>query len=232
MQELLARVVVCAALYAYNPALLLRSCEISPLSCYYHPNAQTVATCKLCGLGLCGMCTRFLDDGNYCEKCETALESEATVSKYSDQLNSPRDEVRSFTSTSEEFKEAFPTTSRDKDRGIIMLGVGGSFLMIFMSLAMYAFPNLFEFDSELLAQREAEQALEDCRLVFEEIGYLLEDGELPDASMTCSGTNTPNIVRRQGEIVSVYHPNPTLHGLTEMYVTSEDHEVILVRGQG
>lgn len=59
------------------------------------------------------------------------------------------------------------------DRGIIWLGVGGSASMIFFSLILYAYPSTFEFDEELIASRARVQVLEDCRLVFEEIGYML-----------------------------------------------------------
>ena len=54
--------------------------------------------------------------------------------------------------------------------------------------------------------------------------------DLPDESMSCEGTNIPNLVRRVGSTVRVDHPNPGQFGLTEFYVTNESHQVHLVGG--
>lgn len=170
------------------------------------------------------MCTRFLDEGEFCEKCADAVQSEAYVSKQSDTLNRPAQEaVRS-----EPDEPAAPAEKkRDKDRVILWLGFGGSSAMIFASLLVYSFPMLFQ-DSATIAAMEADQAREDCRLVFEEISYVLAGGGLPDQSMTCPGTNVPNIISRDGDTVIVSHPDPSAHGLAEMYVTNSSHEVFVV----
>ncbi|MDA1372568.1 MAG: hypothetical protein O2971_17650 [Proteobacteria bacterium] len=202
------------------------------MNCYNHPHAPTAAHCKRCDVEMCGMCTQFLKDGEYCEKCAVAIQSEAFVTSQSRKLNKPEfDRTRVTTSQPrEEFHP--PTRGKDKDKIFIWLGVGGSSAMIFFSMLLYSFPLLFE-NSQAAATRQAAQALEDCRLVFEEIGYLLERGELPDNSLRCAGTNTPNIVSQNGEIIRVSHPNPAVFGLGEIYVTNDTHEVIFVeREQG
>jgi hypothetical protein len=71
---------------------------------------------------------------------------------------------------------------------------------------------------------------EQCRLVFEEIGYMLARGQMPDPSMRCDGTNVPNIINRSGNTVRVSHPNPAQLGLLELSVSNQSHDVTLVEG--
>jgi hypothetical protein len=195
------------------------------LACYNHPNAPTAAHCNRCGLEMCGMCSQFLDQGEYCEKCAEVVRNEDFVKTQTKELNKPEIEATSVEKEEEVFIP--PTRSRDKDKAFIWLGVVGAFSMIFGSMVLYSFPLMFE-SAEAATLRLSEQALEDCRLVFEEIGYELADGNTPPASMRCEESNIPNITSRQGGIVRVSHPNPQVHGLSEMYVTSDSHEVIYV----
>jgi len=169
------------------------------------------------------MCANFFDVGVYCEKCAKAVESERFVTAKSD-LFKKKESAPSTMVETPDTPTAKPKDTRD--RGIIWLGIGGSASMIFFSLILYAFPNLFEFDAEAAAARAAAQALEDCRLVFEEIGYVLAHGENLDPSLRCSDTNVPNIVTETGDVVRVSHPNPGRYGLSAIYVTSNSHEVV------
>lgn len=174
------------------------------------------------------MCTLFLDNGEFCEPCAAAMESERFVEKQSAQLNQPAPkDLGEEKKTEAEFIP--PLRDRSQDKLYVWLGVGTSCAMIFFGLLVYAYPTLF-MDSATLAAMQEEQRLEDCRLVFEEITYLLRDGNLPDESMSCEGTNVPNLVRRIGSTVRVDHPNPAQFGLTEFYVTNESHQVHLVEG--
>ena len=198
------------------------------MSCYNHPNAPTAAVCKHCGLDMCGMCTKYLDDGEYCEKCAVVAEADAYMKSRSRSV-----EHREAQTSRQSIREADPEAealqkSHDKDRIYIWGGIGGATLMLFVSMGIYAFPNLLA-DSEVLAAQEAALELEACRLVFEEIGYMLSNGNMPDASMRCDGTNVPNVISRGADGVRVSHPNPAQLGLEAMYVTSNSHEVVMVR---
>lgn len=174
------------------------------------------------------MCTLFQDQGEFCEPCAAVLESESFVEKQSAQLNRPAQ--RDLGEEKEKEVDFIPPTrDRGQDKIYVWLGVGTSFAMIFFGLLVYAYPTLF-MDSATLAAMQEDQRLEDCRLVFEEITYLLRAGETPDESMSCEGTNVPNLVRRIGSTVRVDHPNPAQFGLTEIYVTNESHQVHLVGG--
>ena len=174
------------------------------------------------------MCTLFLDKGEFCEPCAAALESESFVEKQSAQLNKPTPkDLGEEKKTEAEFIP--PTRDRGQDELYVWLGVGTSCAMIFFGMLVYAYPTLF-MDSATLAAMQEEQRLEDCRLVFEEIMYLLRAGDLPDKSMSCEGTNVPNLIRRVGGNVRVDHPNPAQFGLTEFYVTNGSHQVHLIGG--
>ncbi|PCI78891.1 MAG: hypothetical protein COB20_06010 [SAR86 cluster bacterium] len=175
---------------------------------------------------MCGTCASYLDSGAFCEKCVSAVETEDFITAQSNKLN--KSEIDLVLSKHAEDKEVERAgVEKRKDGVVLWLGFGGGSAMIFISLLIYAFPMLFQFDAEAAAAFEASQALEECRLVFEEIGYLLEDGEEPNPSLQCADSNVPNIVERQGDTVRVSHPNPGQYGLSAIYVSTDTHEVVL-----
>jgi len=173
------------------------------------------------------MCLVFRDEGEFCEPCSQLVDQEEFVSSQTESLNRPAPEAI-------QAEPDLPLTDlekrREQDKFYIWGGVITATLMIAVGMGVYAFPNLFT-DATVLAAQDEEQRLEDCRLVFEEITYVLRAGDIPDDSMSCEGTNVPNLIRRSGDTVRVDHPNPASFGLTEMYVTNESHQVFLV-GRG
>ena len=171
------------------------------------------------------MCTTYLDDGEYCESCAEKVQSEKFVAARSETLNKPTPER--LVQEAADAEPSLAEKKEDKDKVFIWLGIGGSSFMMFASMAIYAFPNLFV-DDAVIAAQAAEQRLEDCRSVFEEITYILRAGGTPDPSMTCADTSVPNIVRRTGDTVRVEHPNPGAYGLDQIYVTNESHQVFFV----
>lgn len=196
------------------------------MNCYNHPNAPAVEKCARCEVDMCGMCANFLDSGAYCEKCVSAAETEKFVTAQSNKLN--KSEIDLVLSKHAKDRDADLENSEKRKDGIVLwLGFVGGCAMIFISLVIYAFPTLFLLDAEAAAAFEASQALEECRLVFEQIGYQLEDGEEPDPNLQCADANVPNIIERRGNSVRVSHPNPRAYGLSAIYVSSETHEVVL-----
>ncbi|MFT7471634.1 MAG: hypothetical protein ACI8XU_001530 [Kiritimatiellia bacterium] len=175
---------------------------------------------------MCGTCANFLDSGAFCEKCVSAVETEDFVKAQSNKLN--KTEIDLVLSKHAEDKEEERAGGEKRKDGLVLwLGFGGGSVMIFASLLLYAFPMLFQFDAEAAAAFEASQALEECRLVFEQIGYQLEEGEAPNPLLQCADSNVPNIVERRGNSVRVSHPNPRQYGLSAIYVSSDTHEVVL-----
>lgn len=196
------------------------------MNCYNHPNAPAVEKCARCEVDMCGMCANFLDSGAFCEKCVSAVETENFVAAQSNKLNKAEIDLVLNKHSADKDSERAGVEKR-KDSVILWLGFGGGSAMVFISLLIYAFPMLFQFDAEAAAAFEASQALEECRLVFEQIGYLLEDGEALNPSLQCADSNVPNIVDRLGDTVRVSHPNPGQYGLSAIYVSTDSHEVVL-----
>lgn len=116
--------------------------------------------------------------------------------------------------------------NRSKDAVYARAGIGLGVLMIFVSLGLYAYPNLMKSDDQI-AQEQSIINLEQCREVFQGIGIMLSEGQIPESTMSCPGTNIPNIISRRGNTTTVSHPNPRQFGLAELYVTSDSHRVVM-----
>lgn len=102
------------------------------MTCYNHPNVRKTANCKHCGVEMCGPCTQFLESGEYCEQCAKTVQAESFVAVKSLQIQKRIDELAQSSLSKEPFEP--PTKKRDRDRGIIVLAIGGSLAMLFFSL--------------------------------------------------------------------------------------------------
>ena len=194
------------------------------MGCINHPNAPAAASCKRCSADLCGICTQFLDSGEYCEKCAKVAEADAYL-KSRDRNQDARDkEMAQITSSRLDEEEAREKT-RSKDGLFVRGGVAIAVLMIFVSMGLYAFPDLMKPDAQV-AEEQSIINRTACLEVFQAIGIMLSEGETPDATMSCPGTNIPNIIRREGNTITVSHPNPRQFGLAGLYVTSASHRVV------
>jgi hypothetical protein len=195
------------------------------VGCINHPNAPAAATCKKCNAALCGICTKFLDSGEYCEKCASVAETDAYM-KNRDRNQDVREMEMAQITSARIDEEEIRQKNRSQDVMYVRGGIGVGVLMIFVSMGLYAYPDLMKPD-EQIAQEQSIINLEACREVFQAIGIRLSEGEIPESTMSCPGTNIPNIIRREGNRVTVIHPNPRQFGLAEMYVTSDSHRVVM-----
>ena len=196
------------------------------MSCINHPIVTAVSSCKRCDAELCGICTRFLDSGEYCEKCASVAEAEAYLKSRNSNQETHKVEIAQITTVRIAEEEARQKL-RDTDGKYVRGGIAIVCLMISMSIGLYAFPNFLKSDTQL-AQEQSIMSLEECRQVFQSIGIMLSEGEIPDSSMSCPGSNIPNIVRREGNKVTISHPNPPQFGLVVLYVTNDSHRVVMV----
>ena len=199
------------------------------MGCVNHPNAPVAATCKKCSAELCGTCTRFLDSGEYCERCAVVAEADAYLKTRDRNQEARNVEVAQSTSTRISEEEA-RQKARSKDGIYLKGGIGVGFLMIIVSMGLYAYPDMMKSEEQLAQEQDIKQ-LEACRQVFQAIGIRLAEGEIPVATASCPGTNIPNLILRQGNKITVSHPNPRQFGLAELYVTSDSHRVVM-EGQG
>ncbi len=201
------------------------------MGCVNHPNAPVAATCKSCSATLCGICTKFLDSGEYCELCASLAEATA-FRKTRERNEEERNVVMAQTTTARITEEEDREKARSKDGLYIRGGIGIASLMLFVSIGLYAFPDLTKSDAQL-AEEQSITLLTQCREVFQAIGIMLSEGETPDSTQSCPGTNIPNIISRRGDTITVSHPNPRQFGLVELYVTSDSHRVVMEGlGQG
>lgn len=175
------------------------------------------------------MCTNFLESGEYCEKCAGIAEAESYMKTRTSEMEEREASASRSAIHETTADEEAASKSRDKDRVYIWGGAFAGVGMLFMSLGLYAFPNLFA-DDAVLAQQELLMSREQCRLVFQEISYVLARGEMPDPSLRCAGTNIPNVVTRTGNVIRVAHPNPAQFGLQELSVTNQSYQVTAVVG--
>lgn len=199
------------------------------MGCVNHPNAPVAATCKSCSAQLCGICTKFLDSGEYCELCASLAEANS-FRKARDRNEEERNVIMAQTTTARITDEEDRQKSRNKDGMYIRGGIGIACLMLCVSIGLYAYPDLMKSDAQLSQEQDITR-LTECREVFQAIGIMLSEGETPDNTLSCPGTNIPNIISRRGNTITVSHPNPRQFGLVELYVTSDSHRVVM-EGQG
>ena len=195
------------------------------MGCINHPNATTAATCKKCNVELCGICTQYLDSGEYCEKCASVAEADAYLKARDRNQDAREMEIAQITSERIEVEES-REKARSQDALYVKAGAIVGALMIIASLGLYAYPDLRKSDVQI-AEEQAIINLEACREVFQGIGIMLSEGEIPETTMSCPGTSIPNIISRRGNRITVSHPNPRQFGLTELYVTNESHRVVM-----
>ena len=100
--------------------------------------------------------------------------------------------IRNEESRTVEMAQTTTTQSTEEDRqkatnkdGLyIKGGVGLALLMLFVSIGLYAYPDLRKSDAQI-AQEQAVIQQEECRQVFQAIGIRLSEGEIPDSTMSC-----------------------------------------------
>ncbi|MEQ8954910.1 MAG: hypothetical protein RL120_12325 [Gammaproteobacteria bacterium] len=173
---------------------------------------------------MCGICARFLDSGEYCEKCARVAEAQQHFSEEQERKVKKRAAADRAALHQVDPEEEERERRKRSDRKYIWAGIVGSTIMMFGSMAVYAFPNMLE-DPLAREARLTEMSFEECRQIFEDIGYRLKAGEAPDPTVRCPGTAVPNLVTRSGGLIRVSHPNPAQFGLAALYVNSDSHQV-------
>jgi hypothetical protein len=195
--------------------------------CINHPNAKAIENCARCETPLCGTCANFTEAGVFCDACEGMQESEELVAARARQLNPQVDEMLAESTDSEDPNLTPSGKSRNKGESVFLYGAGVLTLVLYAGMFLYSHPAFLD-SSEEQARKLAAQALEDCVYLFQEIGEILEEGDMPDPSLRCDESNVPNIITRDGDTVRIAHPNPVVHGYSEIFVTSVSHEPTLV----
>ena len=199
------------------------------MNCVYHPSVEAIAACAGCKVSMCGICTNFSDDGEYCDRCLAAgeaakiLEAKSQVAARPDKFG---EIIGSNKAKYEEPRKASIEASIEKREKIHMAVVIVSVIFIAIRVVTSVGSNTLLTQQQIRVEEPAIEKLNNCVTVFWEIASELSAGRVPPATMACAETNDPNIITRNGEEVIITHPHPhphpDLHGYKEIYVASSD----------
>lgn len=206
-----------SALLKQGPIWIYKHFIGAPMaSCKNHPNAEATATCARCSIPICGLCSSYIEAEAFCERCVDIQETEQLVASKTRQLDqkanpvpSNKTQIKSPKSGSNTRPASSPLSGRGFLAGIIVLVAGVLF---------YVNPSFMSTQDR--ARQAALDATEDCREVFEEIGLLLFNNQMPDPSLRCEEALAPNVIVRDGTTIRIEHPNPGYIGFREIYVTN------------
>ena len=196
------------------------------MKCEYHPSVEAVAECKSCSLPMCGICANFTDDGELCDRCLDAGEIAKAVEAKSRAQGGSSDKYGQMLDEDihniQEPKKANLEASIEKREKLHMGIVICSVIFIGFRVATSLGSNALLNQQQINAQEVASEQLNNCVGVFWNIAAELNAGRVPDESMSCTETNDPNIITRNGDEVIITHPHPDLHGYTEIYIASSN----------
>lgn len=175
---------------------------------------------------MCGLCGNYTDTGIFCEPCLKIHETEKFVVAQSRHLDhganpSPVVEIRVENSQAE-------TPGKRMPQALQGLVIVSCFVFIFIRFYVSGNPTSVQVETESLTQELALTSLVRCMLVFQEIGEVLESGEMPDPALGCEQADEPNLISREGDIIRISHPQPGVYGYSEIFVTSDNPEPTLI----
>ena len=189
------------------------------MKCGNHPGVNAIAECAKCTEPLCGICADFSKDDVFCEKC--AKDNENSV--FVDSQTKPKDDFQKILSEPEAERqepkkqrlEASIERREKMHMAIVMLGC------VFIGFRLFTDIGSGRMLSAQQVQQE-ELSIERrtlCVQVFWEIAAILQSGDEPDASLRCEETPAINIVTRTDDDIVIRHPNPSILGFSDLYVS-------------
>lgn len=194
--------------------------------CKFHPNAKSIENCTKCGIPLCGMCANFVDPQVLCDPCDKIYENEKFVSSETKKHAAPE---RPVIQMQTDESEAGGIARKKSKKHILPLIVTTSCLIIIGITQFLAYQSAYKpIDPETMVQELGISSLQRCIVVFREIGSLIRSAQIPNESMRCDDSGTPNIIERSDGDIKVSHPHPDFYGYKEIYVSRSNTEPTLV----
>ena len=190
------------------------------MSCNFHPNVDAIENCSKCNTPLCGLCASYLEAGVFCEACVSLHEAEQLLAEKFQQQNQANGAMQEVSSDGE-----YTTTASGESKNpqlVQWLVIGAC--MVFMSVRLLGFPGSTP-DPAITDIPVAELQLDSlvqCMLVFEEIGEILQSDEIPDPSLRCNPLDLEYIITRDGDDIRVSHPDPSIYGVNELFVSKSN----------
>ncbi len=196
-----------------------------PGFCFNHPGGRAIGACMNCGVLLCGMCSRFAEDGTRCERCAEAHENAQRVEAQTELLSKPATSVTTAVTSSEATDS--PGSSAAFLQWLPWIGMVLSLGGVGSSMYFYTNPSPVAVqESPSRAREEAATALLQCLQVFRQLGEQMAAGQEPDMSLRCAPPSGPNRLERDQDTLRVSHTDPQLYALETIFVTNLDPEPV------
>jgi len=196
-------------------------------SCEKHPNAPSIATCSNCDIGLCGMCANFTETEVLCEDCAEIREAEKFVSTQTSKLETRNQGAKIEPLQTEPAKQTQRNKASSQQTfqwGVIILASG----IILYQLFFASRSDFVPMDTAAIIQQNAAVPFNRCVSIFREIGSLLRVNEMPDETLRCDESGTPNIISREGGDITISYPHPDFYGYTQIFVSRNNPEPTLI----
>lgn len=196
------------------------------MSCKNHPLVDAVANCERCDTPMCDQCANHTEAGILCEACVKIRENEHFVAAQAERSNPQTGQL--LAEAANTLKPELSKTGQPRRNPVKLFIIAVGSIAVYAGLYAYSHPSFLAGDSEARTNRLAAAALVDCLWIFQEIGELLEENQMPDPALRCDESDTANIITRDGGTIRISHPNPEFHGYSEIFVTNHSHEPTLV----
>lgn len=182
------------------------------MKCATHPAVEAVATCSGCGSNLCDECD--VSEKNSQALCVRCIAIQA---------------VSDFTSQEKQQTEKLAKHSVRLDKKVKR---GGVVKLAIVAIGLFVVPTQLMLRSDSAGYIESlelsDQAIHRCLNHFWEMSSLLKNGEVPAADLRCPVTNQPYLIEEQDGHIVIRDPNPELHGYSDMWISTEWTELVLV----
>lgn len=189
--------------------------------------AASIANCSNCDHALCGMCATFTENEVLCETCVDIRDTQKFVTTKSTQLEQPERPVivePLLTEAAGQGPRKNKSNQQTFQWGITIFASG----IIAFQLFVASRNDYVPMDTAEIIQQNAVAPLESCISIFREIGSLLRRNQIPDESLSCDRSGTPNIISREADDIIVSYPHPDFYGYSQIYVSRSNPEPTLV----
>lgn len=203
------------------------------MKCENHPSVNAVAHCANCSIPLCGICASYVGEGVYCEKCEQAASLSSFVEKESRKQSSggmgallEEGEHQARQAPRTEQPRASDKSERNEKIQMAIVIVCCIFIVFQITRSLGSGAALTQ--QEVAVEEQTRNNIEACMLIFWDIAMQFSNSEPIDTTRRCPGSSAALVVTRNGDDVTVRHPQPDSLGVTDIYVSKSNPTPILV----
>lgn len=197
------------------------------MSCQNHPQVRAIEHCGLCKMPMCGMCANFTDLGIFCDKCDAIKENERFVQGEQAKLGKPAAPAIPMQTDVDDAEQS--NRPKKSNPNTVPLIVITCCILIIAVQQFFVYQSRYKpIEPESLVENLGISSLQRCIVVFREIGTQLRSAQLPNESMRCDDSGTPNIIERSEGDIKISHPHPDFYGYSQIYVSRSNTEPTLV----